>query len=280
MKVYLVFLVLAVLSLLFGVGLLAASVGQVTNGAYHLPVGSTYCAYLGFDTVTGGSLDVTFNVSSGTVTQYVMTGEQFTAFFAGTGSAFLATASGSRGSFSGGLPSGGSYYVVICHGSGSENTVQDGISTVTVNALSAGPIYAGAGGVVVGVVFGVIALLLRNRPARRAAPMAAPMGPAGFGTIVLAVENATAADETVSIVMNGVAVGSLPVPAGRTAQATLHPALANPYGSPVRVEAVLADGRRATQELTATAYQGSSMRLRITGLPEGGAVPPSGPTGP
>jgi len=280
MRVHLIFIVLAVTAFLFGIGLLTASAGQVTNAAYQLPVGRSYCAYLGFDTATGGSLDVAFNVTTGTVAEYVMTSAQYDAFFAGGSPFSLAWAMGARGTFSGSLPSAGTYYLVICHGPGYENTAQTGLTTVTVNAVSAAPFYAGIGGIVLGVVFSVVAFSLQRRPAKPAPPTpSVPPAPAGFGTIVLSLENAGTAEETVQIVMNGLAVGSVPVPAGQTIQATLHPALTNPYGSPVRIEAVMADGRRALQDLTATAYRGASMKLRIH-PPTEGTTPPGLTGGP
>ncbi len=278
MRAFSLFLVLAVFGLLFGAGLFSASVSQILNTEFTVPAGASYCVAGSFDTVTGGSVTVAYNVSVGTVDQYVMTAVQKAAFASGTGTGYLAATTGSRGTFSADLPSGGTYYVIACHGAGSENLAQAGLATITINAWSTAPFVAGLVGISAGVVFAGIAFALRHRPSRASQLAATVPGPTGYATIVLTVENGTAAAETVQIVVNGAVVGELPVPAGQSVGATLHPALANAYGSRVRVEAVLRDGRRATQDLTVTAFAGQSMSLRIPPAGEGATAPRLGPS--
>jgi len=85
------------------------------------------------------------------------------------------------------------------------------------------------------------------------APAAGPtFAPHGYGTVLVTVENPSVTDANVQLFINGLLVTSLLVPAGKNGQATLHPGLSNPYGTPVRIEAVAADGRRASREVTAT----------------------------
>ncbi|MFA5896826.1 MAG: hypothetical protein WC985_07980, partial [Thermoplasmata archaeon] len=67
------------------------------------------------------------------------------------------------------------------------------------------------------------------------------------GTIVVTVENRSAADETVQLLVNGVSVSTLSVPARATQQASVGARLASPFGSMVKVQAVTVGGRRAEQ---------------------------------
>jgi len=165
---------------------------------------------------------------------------------------------------------------------------QTGIHTTTVNGISPSPFIGAVTSFVVGIVLVAIGLWLRTKPPRARLPAYPPyafgigvqppggsMGPAqlptagptfapvAYGTVLVTLENPFAADASVQLFVNGLLVTSLTVPAGQTGRATLHPGLLNPYGAPVRVEAVTMNGRRASQVVTATADIALSVALRI-----------------
>src|SRR3989441_743702 len=276
-----ILLVVAVVCAIIGVVLLAAStVPQTKTTSFHLPVGNYY-TYLRFDVLTGGTLDVTYQGSPGLVDQSVMTEAEFSAFRSGGTAYAMYNDMGSSGSFRIALPSGGTYYLVSTHATGYDTTDQTGIHTTTVNGISPSPFIGAAISFVVAVVLLAIGLWLRTKPARARLPTypsyafgpgvqppgssfgpspvqaaGPPYGaaPTSYGTVVVTLESTSAADETVQLFVNGLLVTSLAVPAGKTAQATIHPTLPNPYGTPVHLEAVAADSRRATQDVTATAF--------------------------
>jgi hypothetical protein len=285
-----ILLVVATVFAIIGLVLIAAStVPQTKTTSFDLPVGNYYTS-IRFDVLTGGTLTVTYQSSSGLIGQSVMTEAEFTAFRSGGTVYALYDETGSSGSFTVTLPSGGGYFVVSTHGGGYENMEQTGIHTTTVQGISPTPFIGAVISFVVGAVLVAIGLWLRTKPPRARLPTYPPyafgigvqppggsMGtaqfptagppsafaPAGYGTVLVNLENPTAADANVQLFVNGLLVTSLTVPAGQTGQATLHPGLLNPYGTSVRVEAVTADGRRASQDVTATADVAVSLRLRI-----------------
>jgi len=286
-------IVLLVLALLFGVigaGLLAASTApQTKRTTFHLPVGNYY-TYLPFDVLTGGTLDVTYSASPGLVEQSVMSAAQFSAYQSGSSASAMYDDFGSSGSFRIALPSGGTYYLVSTHAAGYESTDQTGTHTTTVNGIAPASFYGAVIAFIVAIVLVAVGLWLRTKPARSRMPSyppypfgpgvqfpGPPMGPAQvpaagppsafapvrYGTVLVSLENSSGPDANVQLFLNGQLVTSLTVAAGMTAQATLHPGLASPFGTPVRVEAVAADGRRASQDVTATADVAVSIALRI-----------------
>ncbi len=283
-----ILLVVAVLFAIIGTFLVVASTApQTKNTSFHLPIGNYY-TYIRFDVLTGGTLDVTYQVSPGVVEQRVMTGAEFSVLQSGGTPSAIFDDMGSSGGFHIALPSGGTYYLVSTHGTGFENTDQSGTHTMTVQGISPTPFIGGVISFVVASVLVVIGLWLRTRPPRARLPAYPPyafgagvpplggsMGPAqvpnvgpafapiAYGTVLVTLENPAALDANVQLFVNGLLVTSLPVPAGQTGQATLHPGLSNPYGTSVRVEAVTMDGRRASQDVTATADAAVSVALRI-----------------
>ncbi len=293
MRGYLVLVVLGVLALVSGVGLVAAAtVPQTTTTTFSLPAGNI-CTRFQFDVITGGSVTVTFQATSGAVDQYMMTEAQHTAFTSGGGLSYLAADTGSSGTFSASLPSGGTYFVESCHASGYESTDQTGSHTITVDAIGAGSFYGGVGALVVGAVLLGIGLWLRTRPARPVPPPYPAYSPYPYGpgpayggaagyppqapvpgwppavpmavlhTIHVRVENATATDEAVQILVNGAPALTLPVPAGKTSEMSVHTNVTVPPGTPVRVEAVSGAGMRAAQDVVTDATGSATVSLRI-----------------
>ncbi len=83
------------------------------------------------------------------------------------------------------------------------------------------------------------------------------------GTLLVTVQNASAADATLDLVVNGVAVTSMTVPAGQSAQTSVNARLSSPFGSTVTVEAVMAGGRRARQAIFVGAGGTAPVTLRV-----------------
>lgn len=100
-----------------------------------------------------------------------------------------------------------------------------------------------------------------------ASPAAAPVSsstPQGVvGTVVVTVENASGADTTLDLVVNGAPVTSMTVPAGQSSSVTVSARLSSPFGSTVTVEAVLPGGRRARQAVFVGAKGTAPVTLRI-----------------
>jgi len=285
-----ILLVVATVFAVIGLVLIAAStVPQTKRTSFDLPVGNYYTS-IRFDVLTGGTITVTYQASSGLIGQSVMTESEFTAFRSGGTVSALYDETGSSGSFTVTLPAGGGYFVVSTHGAGYENVEQTGIHTTTVQGISPPPFIGAVISFVVGIVLVAIGLWLRTKPPRARLPSYSPyafgpgvsppgasmgpsqvpaggppfgVAPAGYGTVLVTLENPFAVDANVQLFVNGSLVTSLTVPAGQTGQSTLHPALLNPYGTWVRVEAVTADGRRASQDVTATTNVAVPVALRI-----------------
>lgn len=95
-------------------------------------------------------------------------------------------------------------------------------------------------------------------PSAATAASAPPMG-----TVLLTLENRSAADESVTASVNGVAVSTTTVPAGTTQQASLPAKLASPFGSMVTVDVVTGGGRRAQQSVFVGAHGTAAVTLRI-----------------
>src|SRR2546428_2799719 len=273
-----ILLVAGIVSVGLGFAFVAAStVPQSRNTSFQLPMGQYYYTYLRFEILTAGTITVTYQASPGAVDQYVLTQAQYAVFqtYATTDTLFSMT--GSSGSFTASLPSGGTYYLVTTHAVGYEATPQSGIHSTTVTGIVPTPFHVALIAFATGLVLLVIGLWLRTKPAHARLPTYSPyafgigvqpaggsIGPAqvpaagptfaphGYGTVLVTVENPSVTDANVPLFINGLLVTSLLLPAGKNGQATLHPGLSNPYGTPVRIEAVAADGRRASREVTAT----------------------------
>ena len=96
------------------------------------------------------------------------------------------------------------------------------------------------------------------------APAAAPVpADAPVGTVVVTVVNRSAADAALDLVVNGVAVTSLTVPAGGSRQVSASAKLSSVFGSTVTVEAAMANGRRAKQAVFVGAGGSAPVSLQI-----------------
>src|SRR3989441_2841679 len=251
-------------------------------------MGQYYYTYLRFEILTAGTITVTYQASPGAVDQYVLTQAQYAVLQTYATTDPLFSMAGSSGSFTASLPSPGTYSLVTTHAVRYEAPPQSGIHSTTVTAIVPPPFYVALIASATGPVLLVIGLWLRTKPARARLPTYSPyafgigvqpaggsigtaqvpaagptFAPVAYGTVLVTVENPSVTDANVQLFINGLLVTSLLVPAGKNGQATLHPGLSNPYGTPVRIEAVAADGRRASQDLTATAAVAVSMGFRL-----------------
>lgn len=105
-----------------------------------------------------------------------------------------------------------------------------------------------------------------NPPATVVSPSAArPANLTGnpVGTLQVTVLNTSSSDATVDLVVNGVAVTSMMIPAGQPAQTSVSARLSSPFGSTLTVEAVLPSGRRVRQAVFVGAGGTAPVTLRV-----------------
>lgn len=105
-----------------------------------------------------------------------------------------------------------------------------------------------------------------NPPATVVSPTAPP--PSNLtgnpvGTLQVTLQNPSAADATVDLVVNGVAVTSMTIRAGQSAQTSVSARLSSPFGSTVTVEAVSAGGHRTRQAVFVGAGGTAPVTLRV-----------------
>ncbi len=84
-----------------------------------------------------------------------------------------------------------------------------------------------------------------------------------MGTVLVSVENRSAANESVQLLLNGAPSATLTVPAGSTQQVSLPVRLSSAFGHTVAVEVVTSGGRRARQDIFVGAGGTVSVALRI-----------------
>ncbi len=275
---YTILMAVGIAVALLGTGVLAAGAPPSTHtGVIALTATPNYYMRQQLDVFTGGAITVTFSVTSGgTFNVWVMTAAQHAAFIATGALAYLAADSGSSGTFSTALPSGGTYFVETGHGAGYENQAETGIVSSVVDAWMAGPVQVGIGILVFAAILVAIGLYYRAKPERPpGAPTPPPYMPAqyppyaayppgtvpaaaawstggppsaGGGTILVTLDNQSSLDESVQILIDGAPAVSLTVPARTSGQAHLHAPAASP-GATVHVETVTARGSRASQDV-------------------------------
>ncbi len=105
-----------------------------------------------------------------------------------------------------------------------------------------------------------------NPPAAVVSPGAAPPSDLTnnpVGTLQVTLQNPSSADATVDLVVNGVAVTSMTIPADQSVQTSVSARLSSPFGSTVTVEAVAASGRRVRQAVFVGAGGTAPLTLRV-----------------
>lgn len=174
-----------IVAALIGLGILFASFGPTTHPLiFTLTAGANHYVRYQFSVVTGGTVSGSFSAYSGTVNVWVMTDAQHTAFISGGTLSYLSASSGSNGTFSATLPSGGTYFVETGHGSGYETTVQTGTEEVTIDALPTTPFVASMAVIGLGAVLLGIGLWWRTKPPRPAFTWSTPppyLPPGAYG---------------------------------------------------------------------------------------------------
>ncbi len=99
--------------------------------------------------------------------------------------------------------------------------------------------------------------------ATAAAAPAATDASTSVGTVLVTVVNGGGADASVDLVVNGVPVTHVTVPAGQSQVVNISARLASPFGSTVTVEAVQADGRRVKQAVFVGGKGTAPMTFRL-----------------
>ncbi len=281
---WVVFLILAGVAIFIGLLFFAGSAAtRVQTTSFSLQPGPNYCTLHSFDLASAGGVTVTFSATPGTVRQYVMTAAEKQAFFSGSGLTDLGYDEAASDTFTASLPSGGTYYVVSCHGTTYEQTLQIGTHTMTITGLDPVPLYVGIGALLVGLLLVVVGLRSRSRalraravyaawagsygtpprPTALSASLAASSGMPTLRSLRVRFENASAAEETLRLSLNGAPLATVSVPAGRSAELDLHPNAPVPASGTMTVEAVSGSGQRAEQPVVPDAEGRASVALRL-----------------
>src|SRR5207245_7856933 len=181
-----------------------------------------------FNTVTELTILVTHQAPPGAVHQDVLTHAQYAVSQTYATPDTLFSMTGSSGSFTASLPSGGTYYLVTTHAVGYEATPQSGIHSTTVTGIVPTPFHVALIAFATGLVLLVIGLWLRTKPARARLPTYSPyafgigvqpaggsIGPAqvpaagptfapvAYGTVLVTVENPSVTDANVQLFIHG-----------------------------------------------------------------------------
>src|SRR5439155_991249 len=182
-------------------------------------------------------------------TVWVMTEAQHAEFLQTGQAQGLGQDTGTSGRLTTALPSGGTYFVEIGHGSGYETMAETGVVRLSLSGLDPTLSVGGLGCVVGGTILAVVGFLYRGVAKKREATMSPFYGPGGVGaagypgtqypwpgadvapppgigvpstgTILLTLENPTSAEETVRILIDDSEVATLTIPAGATQRASL-----------------------------------------------------------
>ena len=283
-----VVMVMGLLLVLGGASLLvSASQARHFSYTFILPAQATRYQHIQINVLTAGAIDVSFE-SNYAITIWVMTEAQHTQFLQTGQAQSIGQDTGTSGGFTAALPSGGTYFVEIGHGSGYETTAETGVVRLSLSGLDPTLSVGGLGCVVGGTILAVVGFLYRGVAKKREATMSPFYGPGGVGvagypgtqypwpgatvapppgirapstgTILLTLENPTSAEETVRILIDGSEVATLTIPAGATQRASLPTGISAGPATPTSLEAVTAGGKRLQQSVT---------------LVPGGAVPVS-----
>src|SRR5947208_15302158 len=230
-----VVMVLGLLLVLGGVSLFVAANGPRDRAyTFSLPNQANRYQRIQVNILTAGSINVTYQ-SDYVITVWVMTEAQHAEFIQTGQAQGLGQDTGTSGGFTAALPSGGTYFVEIGHGSGYETTAEAGVVRLSLAGLDPTLFSGGLGCVVGGTILAVVGLLYRGVAKKREATMSpfygpGGVGPAGYpgphypwpgaavapppgigvpstGTILLTLENPTSAEETVRILIDGAEIG-------------------------------------------------------------------------
>ena len=283
-----VVLVLGLLLVFGGVSLFVAANGPRDRAyTFSLPSQANRYQRIQVSILTAGSIEVTYQ-SDYVITVWVMTEAQHAEFLQTGQAQGLGQDTGTSGRLTTALPSGGTYFVEIGHGSGYETTAETGVVRLSLSGLDPTLSVGGLGCVVGGTILAVVGFLYRGVAKKREATMSPFYGPGGVGavgypgtqypwpgaavapppgigvpstgTILLTLENPTSAEETVRILIDDSEVAKLTIPAGATQRASLPIGISAGPATPTSLEAVTAGGKRLQQSVT---------------LVPGGAVPVS-----
>ncbi len=270
-------LVLGLLLVFGGVSLFVAANGPRDRAyTFSLPSQANRYQRIQVSILTAGSIEVTYQ-SDYVITVWVMTEAQHAQFLQTGQAQGLGQDTGTSGRLTTALPSGGTYFVEIGHGSGYETTAETGVVRLSLSGLDPTLSVGGLGCVVGGTILAVVGFLYRGVAKKREATMSPFYGPGGVGavgypgtqypwpgaavapppgigvpstgTILLTLENPTSAEETVRILIDDSEVAKLTIPAGATQRASLPIGISVGPATPTSLEAVTAGGKRLQQSV-------------------------------
>jgi hypothetical protein len=172
-----VLLIIGILVALIGLAVLLGSFGP-RNGFYliDLPAQANHYERITVHVLTGGTVSVDWQ-SIYPVSIYVMTEAQHTQLLQTGQASGINQASGTSGSFVTNLPSGGTYYVEVVHGSGYESTAETGTINVSVAGIEPTFFSAGIAALASGVVLAILGAYYHGVAKRRAATEPPPYTP-------------------------------------------------------------------------------------------------------
>lgn len=151
------------------IGLAVAAGGVVhspTDRTFSIPAGQYYFNYHSEGLSAGQTVQMDFTVTGGSaIDAFIFSEAQWSDYNIDGSAASLASASGSQGSVSLKVETGGTYYVVIDHGSGYSSSVQEGKTTTKITGTNVNSVIMGVVILVVGVLLLVGGMILRKREA-------------------------------------------------------------------------------------------------------------------
>ena len=158
--------------ILLFVGLFVAVGGVIhspTDRTFSIPAGQYYYNYHSESLSAGQTVQMDFTVTGGsTVDVFILDEAQWNDYSYDGSAASLASASASQGSVSLKVETGGTYYLVIDHGSGYDGSVQEGKTTTNIMGTNANSVILGVVILAVGVLLFVGGLILRKKEAAAA----------------------------------------------------------------------------------------------------------------
>lgn len=153
--------------ILLSVGLILALTGVIhspSNRTFSIPAGQYYYNYHSESLSAGQTVQMDFTVTgTSTVDVFIFNEAQWNDYSYDGSSASLASASGSQGSVSLKVETGGTYYLVLDHGSGFDGSAQEGSTTTTITGTYVPSVILGTAILVVGILLSVGGSLLRRK---------------------------------------------------------------------------------------------------------------------
>jgi len=145
--------------------------GEESN-TFDIDPGAQHYNYIPVNLFSGAKLGGRFSVDGASIVDlYVFNDSNYNLYETGATAPFIAHASGNSGSFEVAIDSGGTYYIVLEHGSGFQSSRQTGSVTHSVAGTNVVTLSIGALVFIVGLLLAAYGVMLRRREATAAAKL-------------------------------------------------------------------------------------------------------------